>query len=93
MNLKNKLLMGGRVVQKWWFGVILRPNLCENGRRGRLNAHSLSFIRNTYKEQFSWLVKSFEKIRNRLVIFLKIKEQRSYNISEKHGFPSKNCSL
>ena len=34
--------------------------------------HSLSFIRNAYKEQFSWLVKSFEKIRNRLVIFLKI---------------------
>ena len=43
---------------------------------------SLSFIRNAYKEQFSWLVKFFEKIRNRLVIFQKIKEQKSEEITE-----------
>jgi len=53
------------------------------------SVHSLSFIRNAYKEQFSWVVKFFEKIRNRLVIFQKIKEQTSSNISEKQGFSSK----
>ena len=42
-----------------------------------LDLHSLSFIRNAYKERFSWLVKFFENIRNRLVIFLKIKEHKS----------------
>ena len=52
-----------------------------------------------YKERFSWLVKSFEKIRNRLVIFLKIKEQKSWGIAQKHIFPQKmphfriNCRL
>ena len=51
--------------------------------------HTLSFIRNAYKERFSWLVKFFEKIRNRLVIFLKIKEQTSLKIGKKHGFSSK----
>ena len=51
--------------------------------------HSLSFIRNAYKEGFSWLLKYFEKIRNTLVIFLKIKEQTSLKIGKKHGFSSK----
>ena len=37
--------------------------------------HSFCFIRNAYKERFWGLVKSFKKIRNRLVIFQKIKEQ------------------
>ena len=55
-----------------------------------LQLHSLSFIRNAYKERFSWLFKFFERIRNRLVIFLKFKEHTSWKISEKGGLPSKN---
>ena len=38
------------------------------------------FIRKAYKEQFWPLVKFLEKIRNRLVIFQKIKEQKQQNI-------------
>ena len=38
--------------------------------------HSVCFIRNAYKERFSPLVKFLEKIRNRLVVFQKVKEQK-----------------
>ena len=55
--------------------------------------HSFSFTRNTYEEHFSRLVNFFEKVRNRLVIFLGIKEQQSSNISEKHGFLLQNVSF
>ena len=40
------------------------------------NLHSVCFIRNAYKERFSPLVKFLEKIRNRLVVFQKVKEQK-----------------
>ena len=41
-----------------------------------LRLHTLCFIRNAYKERFWPLVKILGKIRNRLVIFQKIKEQK-----------------
>ena len=40
-----------------------------------------------------YLVKFLEKIRNRLVIFQKNKEQKSSDIGEKHTFPLQNGSF
>ena len=37
--------------------------------------HTLYFTRRIYKERFSLLDKNLKKLRNRLVIFLKTKEQ------------------
>ena len=54
--------------------------------------HSV-FIRSAYKERFQGLVKIFEKITNRLVIFLKIKEQKPKDITEKTCFSLKTCSF
>ena len=58
-----------------------------------LGGNLVEVITHGKRERFSWLVKSIEKIRNRLVIFLEIKEQKSYDITEKHVFPSKNDSF
>ena len=55
--------------------------------------HSLSFIRNAYKERFLWLVKYFENIRNTLVSFLKTKEQTSLKMVKNMVFPQDKCSL
>ena len=63
------------------------------GPNPNFDVHSLSFIRNAYKEQFSQLVKYFEKIRNTLVIFLKVREQTLFKIGEKYSFSSKKSSL
>ena len=49
-------------------------------QKRRFYVHSFCFIRNAYTERFWGLVKIFEKIRNRLLIFLKIKEQESSDI-------------
>ena len=39
--------------------------------------HTLCFIRNVYKEQFSWLVKFFKNLRKRLVNSQKNKERNA----------------
>ena len=46
-----------------------------------LQIHILCFIRNAYKEQFSWLFKFLKNLRNKLVIFQRIKERSAIRIS------------
>ena len=41
----------------------------------------LCFIRNVYKERFSWLVKFFKNLRNRLVISQKDKERNAIRLN------------